>query len=110
MEAQANPSAAVGSVGGEAGMTCLMSGYIRPDTDIQWRRGEEMITANDKYSITYTAGISNTAVNGVMVSSRFTTLTISDVTDSDEGTYNCFVQGTDAEDTVQLNVTGKYHT
>ena len=106
MEAQASPDAAVGNVGGEAGMTCLMSGYIRPDTDIQWRRGEEMITANDKYSITYTESISNTAVNGVMVSSRFTTLTISDVTDSDEGTYTCFVQGTDAEATVQLSITG----
>ena len=106
VEAQAAPSAAIGSVGRQFGLTCDMSGYIRPDTDIQWRRGEEMITANDKYSITYIEGFSDTAVNGVMVSSRITFLTIFDVTDSDEGTYTCFVQGTDAEATVQLSITG----
>ena len=110
MEAQASPSAATGSVGGEAGMNCLMSGYIRPDADLQWRRGEEMITANDKYSITYIEGIFDAAVNGVMVSSRFTILTISDVKDSDEGTYTCFVQGTDAEASVQLSITGSITT
>ena len=65
-----------------------------------------MITANDKHNIAYTEGISDAAVNGVMVSSRFTTLTISDVTDSDAGTYTCFVQGTDAESSVQLSITG----
>ena len=65
------------------------------------RRGDDY-----KYNIAYTEGISNTAVDGVMVSSRFTSLVISDVTDSDEGTYTCFVQGTDAEATVQLSITG----
>ena len=59
MEVHATPSSTIGSVGGQPGMSCDMSGYICPDADFQWRRGGQMITANDKYSITYIEGISS---------------------------------------------------
>ena len=49
--------------------------------------------------------LADIAVNGVMVYSLFTSLVVSDVTDSDEGSYTCLVQGTDAEASVQLSIT-----
>lgn len=107
VEVQPLISVVNGNVGKTTSLTCDMSGYIHPDADFQWRRGGQMITANEKYSITYIDGFADKGVNGEKVSSRYSSLTISDVIDSDEGNYTCFIEGTDLEASVLLSVTGR---
>jgi hypothetical protein len=94
------------SVGGSAALTCEMKAYIRPDSDFQWRKGDDIITNNARHSITFTEGFPGRARNGgtELVSSRFSALTIMDVRESDAGEYTCFERTTGESSIVELFV------
>lgn len=94
------------TAGAKADLFCEMNDYIRPDSEFRWRRGSQLISANDKYGIEYCDGLPMRAQNGgsSLAPSRFSTLTIFLVEESDEGTYTCFVEGSDASADVQLIV------
>ena len=90
-------------------MSCEMSQFIRPDEFLIWQGpGGETIDSSNRYEITYMNGTANRAANGssMPVSSRVSTLTISDPIPSDSGTYTCTVMGTSQAQTINLIVTG----
>lgn len=73
-------------------LQCEASGYIRPDSDIQWLKEDEPILEGVKYTISFKDGRPNATqtghVNGT-TPSRISVLTIYDVDESDVGTYIC---------------------
>ena len=87
-------------------LLCEMEDYIHPDSDFQWRKGAQQIMTNERYLIGYTDGSPLRAQNGgiSLVPSRFSTLTIFAVKESDEGIYTCFVKGSGASADAQLIV------
>ena len=106
MQVEAVIPAVNASEGSSAGLTCEMRGYIRPDSDFQWRRGGDTIENTSKHTITYSEGLPSRARDGgsELVSSRTSSLQIADIDESDAGQYTCFVQGTEAAATVQLEI------
>ena len=94
------------SEGSSPVLSCEMKGYIHPDSDFQWRRGDDIIISTDEHRITYVEGFIDKARNGGsdLVSSRTTSLRIIEVDVSDAGQYTCFVLGTDSADNVQLRI------
>ena len=94
------------SEGSSPVLSCEMKGYIRPDSDFQWRRGDDIIISTDEHRITYVEGFINRAQNGGsdLVRSRISSLRITDIDESDVGPYTCFVQGTEEAATVQLGI------
>ena len=90
-----------------------MKGYLHPDENFQWRRRGQVISENEKYNITFTEGLANQGQNGgnSLVPSKFSSLTIRNVEISDEGTYTCFISGTDeAVDLELLMISGSAET
>ena len=106
VQAQENVSAVNASEGSSPVLSCEMKGYIHPDSDFQWRRGDDIIANTSKHTITYSEGFRDMARNGggELVSSRTSNLQIADIDESDAGQYTCFVQGTEAAATVQLGI------
>ena len=106
MEVEAAAPAVNASEGSSPVLTCEMTGYIHPDSDFQWRRGDDIIISTDEHRITYVEGFSDMARNGgsELVSSRTSSLQITDVDESDADQYTCFVRGTEEAATVQLRI------
>ena len=79
-------------------LSCEMRAYIRPDSSLIWEgpSGRRITTETDKYQITFSDGLPDTAVDGsgVLVPSRVSTLTIHDPEKPDQGVYTCSVMGT----------------
>ena len=94
------------SEGSSPVLTCEMNGYIHPDSDFQWRRGDQIIANTSKHIITHNKGFSDRARNGgsELVSSRTSSLQVTDIDESDAGQYTCFVLGTEEAATVQLGI------
>ena len=86
-------------------LSCEMSLYLRPDDDLQWFRGE-LITGNtEKYTIIYSDGSSLMGqFEGVIGSSRISTLVISEPQMSDSGNYTCTIRDTEHSQDIQLTV------
>ena len=94
------------SEGSSPALSCEMEGYIHSDSDFQWRRGDQITANTSKHIITYNEGFSDMARNGgsELVSSRTSSLQITDIDESDAGQYTCFVLGTEEAATVQLRI------
>ena len=90
------------SVGGSVTFNCVMSRYLRPDTDFLWRKDNEVITSGVRYK---NLGIDQGQM-GVKTFSRGTSLTIANIEISDAGNYTCFVNGTESSASVVLSVMG----
>ncbi len=73
---------------------CEMSGYILPDEDFLWFKGEEVIRLGGRFSITYSNGTANSAaIGGVSTSfSRVSMLEVTATVLSDVGVYVCRVR------------------
>lgn len=86
---------------------CEASGFIRPDSDIQWLKEDEPIPKGVKYTISFKDGRPNATqtghVNGT-TPSRISVLRISDVDESDVGSYICQSQDSGEMTSVYLNV------
>ena len=87
-------------------LSCEMSLYLRPDEDLQWFRGGELITGNtEKYTIIYNNGTPLMGqFEGVLGSSRISTLVISEPQMSDSGTYTCAIRNTEHSQDIQLTI------
>ena len=87
-------------------LSCEMSLYLRPDEDLQWFRGGQLITSGSgRHSITYTDGSGLGQFGGDdLGSSRVSTLVISQPQTSDSGTYTCAIRNTQHSQDIQLTV------
>lgn len=85
-------------------LTCTMEDYIHPDADFKWRKGNQIILDNARHNITFTDGIAGQGQNNGTNFSRYSTLTIFNVSEGNEGSYTCFVMGTQELANVQLNI------
>ena len=87
-------------------LSCEMSLYLRPDEDLQWFRGGQLITSGSgRHSITYTDGSGLGRFGGDdLGSSRVSTLVISQPQTSDSGTYTCAIRNTQHSQDLQLTV------
>ena len=86
-----------------------MVDYIRPDSDLQWLTGGNVImSGTNRHTITYIDGTPNAAQSGgtSLVPGRVAVLTITNPQVSDSGTYTCRVRGAGVSTDVQLTVTG----
>ena len=73
-------------------LRCEMSGYIEPDTNLQWFRNGERITGDgdEKYDIHFEEGNKLSIFNGVETQSRVSVLVVLDFQQpSDAGCYEC---------------------
>ncbi len=77
-------------------LSCEMSAFIRPDSSLIWEGpdNQRLTGGTGKYQITFSNGSSDTAVNGTLVPSRVSTLTVSNPDRSDQGVYTCSIMGT----------------
>lgn len=77
-------------------LSCEMRAFIRPDSSLIWEGpdNQRLIGGTEKYQITFSNGSSDTAVNGTLVPSRVSTLTILNPEKSDQGVYTCSIIGT----------------
>ena len=93
-------------------MSCEMSLYLRPDEDLQWFRGGELIAGNsERLSIQFSDGTAQGQFGGhTLGQSRVSTLVISQPQTSDSGTYTCAIRNTEHSQDIQLTVVsaGKY--
>lgn len=96
---------------------CEMSGYILPDEDFLWFKGEDIISNGGRFSITYSNGAINSAQNGGSSTSpsRVSMLEIAPTVLSDAGSYACQVRDKEVfanvslafdEDATTLSTTG----
>ena len=90
----------------EVSLSCEMFLYLRPDEDLQWFRGGQLITSGSgRHSITYTDGSGLGQFGGdELGSSRVSTLVISQLQTSDSGTYTCAIRNTQHSQDLQLTV------
>ena len=91
-------------------ISCEMSAFIRPDSFLVWEGPgtQRLIGGTDKYQITFRSGSLNEAADGSssLVSSRVSTLTISNPDTSDTGIYSCTVMGTNKAIAIAVVVNG----
>ena len=96
----------------QVSMSCEMSLYLRPDEDLQWFRGGQLITGDcERLSIQFSDGTAQGQLGGDTIGqSRVSTLVISQPQISDSGTYTCAIRNTEHSQDIQLTVesTGKY--
>ena len=60
----------------EVKLSCEMSEYIRPDEDLQWFRGDQLISNGTKHTIMYENGSGRGQIGGTELGpSRLSTLT-----------------------------------
>ena len=88
-------------------LACEMTLFVRPDQDLQWFRGSEMIVNGTcRYTVSYRNGLTEAAQNGgnMTIPGRVSMLTISNPQLSDSGTYTCRILGTEQSADVQLSV------
>ena len=88
-------------------LQCEATGYIRPDSDIQWFREEEEMIIGEKYNVSFRDGRPNAAQTGHSngtVPSRVSVLTIYEVDESDAGMYSCRSLDTGAVASLQLSM------
>ena len=81
--------------------TCELSGYLSNMAEIKWRRnGQMIISVPGKYSIIMSRGeINNTIdIEGVLMESMISTLTIYTLLEPDSGSYQCTTPGGDILD------------
>ena len=92
-------------------LECEMNLFIRPDEDLQWFRGSEMIVSGtNRHTVSYRNGSAEVVVNVTTfnISSRVSVLTISNPQLSDSGTYTCRILGTEQSADVQLSLEGVF--
>ena len=89
----------------QVGLSCEMSLYRHPDTDLQWFHNGEGISNTERHRVSYSFG------NGVgqfggrdTQGSRVSTLVISETQISDSGLYTCAIRGTNVSQDIQLSV------
>ena len=84
---------------------CDMTGYVRPDEDLHWFRGEDTISQKSKYDVEFRNG-SQTAQRGgtTTVPSRLCVLKIFNPEIEDTGTYTCSINGTNKTAYIKLVV------
>ena len=94
------------SVSQSVDLQCEASGYIHPDSDIQWFKDNKQIMHGQKYNLTFSDGHLNAAQTGSNETSpsRISTLTIDSVQDSDRGAYRCQSLATGERASLHLNV------
>ena len=91
----------------EVELACEMTLYIRPDEDLQWFRGSEMIVnGTNRHTVSYHNGSVRAAQYGgdTLIPGRVSVLTISSPQQSDSGTYTCRILETEQSADVQLSV------
>ena len=93
-------------------LECEASGYIRPDSDIQWYKDDEKIVEGVKYSVVFRNSSVNAAQTGLNMTTanRISMLTINGLNQGDVGTYNCKSQEMGEVARLYLNVEYNQHT
>lgn len=97
----------------EVELQCEATGYIRPDSDLQWFKEDIEVTASEKYQISFRDGQPDMAQVGQNETSpsRIFVLKINNVDVTDIGKYSCRSQDTGAMASIQLDVeNGMYNT
>ena len=87
-------------------LSCELTGYLTTSSDIQWIRDNIILTnTSNKYVITNTLGRGK-AINssGMMTKSIVSELTISNLNQSDNGSYICNVPGTDLQQIIIVTI------
>ena len=86
---------------------CEMMGFLRPDKDLQWYNGSQLLPlegANHSVIVKEgTPGAGQSGQNGT-VHSRLSVLNINNPTVADSGVYSCKVRGTNTEATMSLTI------
>ena len=87
-------------------LECEASGYIRPDSDIQWFRENQLLAEGEKYNVTFRDGRPDAAQIGLneTAPSRVSILAIARVEKSDSDVYSCQSVATGAIDSTHLYV------
>ena len=90
----------------QVSLSCEMSLYLRPEEDLQWFRGGQLIAGDSgRLSLTYSAGTAQGQFGGDTVGlSQVSTLVISQPQTSDSGTYRCTIRNTSHSQDIQLTV------
>ena len=92
---------------------CEMSGYLRPDEDLQWYRDNRLLLLKGaRHSVSIKEGRMGAGQSGenTTVHSRLSVLNIHHPSVADSGVYSCRVRGTTAEALMSLAVTGSQVT
>ena len=87
-------------------LRCELTGYLTMSSDIQWIRDKTILTnIGSKYMITNKLGSGN-AINssGMMTQSIISQLTISNLNQSDSGSYICTVPGIGIQQTITVTI------
>ena len=90
----------------QVSMSCEMFLYLRPDEDLRWFRGGQLIAEDfERLSIQFSNGTAQGQLGGdTVVQSQVSTLVISQPQTSDSGTYTCAIRNTEHYQDIQLTV------
>ena len=90
----------------EVELQCEATGYIRPDSDLQWFKEDLEVTASEKYQIFFRDGQPNMAQMGQNETSpsRIFVLKINNVDVTDISKYSCRSKDTGAVASIYLEV------
>ena len=94
------------STSSEVELQCEATGYIRPDSDLQWFKEDLEVTASEKYQIFFRDGQPNMAQMGRNETSpsRIFVLKINNVDVTDISKYSCRSKDTGAVASIYLEV------
>ena len=87
---------------------CEMTGYLRPDEDLEWYKGSHLLPLKDAtYSVSFMEGTPDAGQNGEngTVHGRLSVLNINNPTIADSGVYRCKIRGTKTEAIMSLAIT-----